>query len=251
MVQHPAWTPSLKKNKSTTALLRLLHSDIFWLKQTKHLTCFLWKRVKLFCSRLKHVSSLRSLLTFQIVDSPVNRDIIHWVRFSLKQIADGELHWSSQQPAATCKSTHLIRLPISANYNAAYRRHLATIINAQVRFLSRFIWAAEDFQWRQVKFWKSKFGVTSGRRKKKTNSSQIQISFMSSLPEDNVFVISHHNSRYLLSQPLSMYLSVSCFKWMKYQLYSLWTPCRDFRGPCDPTFTMIDILTWAGIHMNW
>ena len=39
---------------------------------------------------------------------------------------------SSQPPTATCKSTHLIKLPISANYNAAYRRHLATIINALV-----------------------------------------------------------------------------------------------------------------------
>lgn len=41
----------------------------------------------------------------------------------------------SRQPTATCKSTHLIRLPISANYSAAYRRHLATIINALVRVI--------------------------------------------------------------------------------------------------------------------
>lgn len=122
-------------------------------QQPGRLTCSAQERMKLLRSRLKHVPSFpRSLLTFENVDSPVNHDIIHWAGLSWNKSVKANSSEPSLQPTATCKSTHLIRLPISANYNAAYRRHLATIINALVRWVLTLFLAGEDFQWRRVKF---------------------------------------------------------------------------------------------------
>lgn len=94
-----------------------------------------WKNDAFLPSFKTCLPSPQSPLTFPNVDSPVNHDIIHWAGFSLNKSVRANSAEPSQQPTATCRSTHLIRLPISANYNAAYRRHLATTINVSAASL--------------------------------------------------------------------------------------------------------------------
>lgn len=147
-----------------------------------------------------------------------NHDAIRWVRRVFGQT--GARRVLCAEPAATCKSTHLIRLPISAlitmqPISATWRPSLNTRVVSSLELL-RISRESRWSLWTHV--------------------------FLSRLCRAAHITCYHCDHR----------CTLNALKHTSLVFISPWTWWGALRGPSlDSTLAMIDTLTCAGFHMNW